>query len=822
MGHEVFYPRTAAREEKRQANEALGRSFCKTLAEPITNSDSSAKRKLKIPQASGLVDFMLSVSKGTQMDTEALRARLKGRYPRRVVVVEVVTSKSTGRQVGEIVVIDQAEGMSTANVKRALYDIAGDRSDLAGGIEGRNLFGRGLSDVMRAHSIKGQSKDLQPLVQTFDGKELTIAQGEWGERWTINLRDERNPPKAMFKETFLDPSSEGTAIRFVISDRARAQGCKIPDHPKILWRLANFYILRLIASDPNVELVLRQYRKAKEIIEAPIQYNFPVGQVIESFSRTFEPAKFGLEVDPLKADFVIVRSESEHPLAGGALERDGRERGILIVDDLDAVYDLTFVDPDYERADYLARIYGVIRVNGLRTVLESYLNAEPPTSPLLPTRDGFNRDHEFAKALIEFLAENLRPIYEKERKIAEEKDRSNLSSETKKRIDDALKHLNKYFQQITELTGGGVGPDPPPVPKPTDPVVFFPKHTKPTAGRPRQVLLLVRDDIIKSGAEVVASASEGISVEPETARIDKKECPRWPPHKEFFALQFSLNASIVGQKGKIDAVVEGKDGDIEALLQIEDVLAEQQIEVPETLEFRPIESMGRPGRRNNLVLFVNPAIVSAGKHVGIKITKRTGSVMLISPDGENCDVIDVKLDLAQHLVKGQEVFRVLIPWKGTGWGQHAQVQAIVKIGGEKFTAVAKIRLDEAEDGGFFKDVKYYDLGEETLAPSKIQPGEIVINSRDRLNREIFGEGETTEELKAAFDRSIRGNPIAQQRLATLLVEEASYRALEHLHRENKLLGLTEHREVTVLHEAIDKYKYESAFDVYKALTKSKS
>ncbi len=73
MGHDVFQPRTAVREEKRQANEALGRSFCKTLAEPITNSDSSAKRKFNIPQASGLVDLMLSVPKGTQMDTDALR-----------------------------------------------------------------------------------------------------------------------------------------------------------------------------------------------------------------------------------------------------------------------------------------------------------------------------------------------------------------------------------------------------------------------------------------------------------------------------------------------------------------------------------------------------------------------------------------------------------------------------------------------------------------------------------------------------------------------------------------------------------------------------
>src|SRR2546428_4972785 len=124
MGHDVFRPKTAVREEKRQANEALGRSFCKTLAEPITNSDSSAKRKHKIPQASGLIDLMLAVPKGSQLDTTALRTQLLERYPKRTIVSELVTAKSSGRPVGEVVVIDQAEGMSTASVKEALQDIA--------------------------------------------------------------------------------------------------------------------------------------------------------------------------------------------------------------------------------------------------------------------------------------------------------------------------------------------------------------------------------------------------------------------------------------------------------------------------------------------------------------------------------------------------------------------------------------------------------------------------------------------------------------------------------------------------------------------------
>src|SRR4029078_6235402 len=109
---------------------------------------------------------------------------------------------------------------------------------------------------------------------------------------------------------------------------------------------------------------------------------------------TFDSRKWGLGAGSLKVEFLVARSDSERGLRELGLDRDCRENGMLIVDELDAVYDLTFADPDYEKADFLSRIYGIVRVNGLRQVLESYLDAEAPTSPLRPDRDGFNRDNE--------------------------------------------------------------------------------------------------------------------------------------------------------------------------------------------------------------------------------------------------------------------------------------------------------------------------------------------------------------------------------------------------------------------------------------------
>jgi len=110
------------------------------------------------------------------------------------------------------------------------------------------------------------------------------------------------------------------------------------------------------------------------------------------------------------------------------------------------------------------------------------------------------------------MADQLRPCYEKERKRIEEKEHGKLSAATRKRIDEALKHLNKYFQEITDRTGTGDGADDRNPPAPKDPVAFFPKTTSPIVGRPRRVLLLVRDDVVSDGCAILATASEGLTV----------------------------------------------------------------------------------------------------------------------------------------------------------------------------------------------------------------------------------------------------------------------------------------------------------------------
>jgi hypothetical protein len=802
MKSDTFYPKTAFREERRQANEALGRSFCKTIAELVTNSDSSAKRKHKLPQTSGLVDLMFREPKGNHLNTAALRTQLAGKQPKRKIIIDVVTARSHGRTPREIVVMDEAQGMGAQELRTALEDIGGDRKDLSGGMTGRNLFGRGLSDVLRAHQ--------GAVVQTFDGKELSSAGGEWvkNEKWTITHDYWDKPQAKEFKNTFLNPTTSGTAVRFVLGDKR----CRIPDPPYIVSKLANFFMLRLIAADPNVELILRQYRTAG-VQTDPVAFDFPVGPVIESFSKTFHP---GHRFDPLKIDFMLVRSERK--LEGLGADREARENGLLIVDDLDAVYDLTFVDPDYEKAEFLRHIFGVVRVHGLRTVLEYHLNKDF-TSPLRVDREGFNREHEFSKALLEFLAQELRPCYDRERKRQEEREKSKFSEQTRRRIEDALKHLNKYFQEITEKSGPGEGGKGPRPEAPTKPVSFFPSSTKLTVGHTRKVLLLVKDDMVKDGCEIIATATDGITVEPETERVYRKQSPRWTPHPNYFCFTFTVTALAVGLHGTVTALVECADGQpVEAVLQVEDVLEEPVIVPPATMEFRPQISMGRPNRRNNMVLYLNPAVITIGHYIRFAIVKRLGGVDLLDEAATAVQQFDVKLDPDRHGVVGQKVLRVLVPWRGTAWNQHATLEARVKVGPDHIIAIGQIRLDEPDpnNAGFFQRVEYDELDDQ--APSKFAAGVITINTLDSLNKLVFGSGATKEEARKEFDRRLSDDPKAQQRLASILLEEASFRALQQLRDDNKL-HLPDRQEVGAIHEQVDKYKFTSAVDVYKALVK---
>ena len=129
---------------------------------------------------------------------------------------------------------------------------------------------------------------------------------------------------------------------------------------------------------------------------------------------------------------------------------------------------------------------------------------------------------------------------------------------------------------------------------------------------------------------------------------------------------------------------------------------------------------------------------------------------------------------------------------------------------------ARLHEPDPNDAGFFKEVKYDEIDQ--LAASSFSAGTITVNTRDPLNQIIFGKGSTKEEAQKEFDRRLSEDQKAQQRLASILLEEASFRALQQLYDDNKL-SWGQDREIAEIHGQIDRYKFTSAVDVYRALVR---
>jgi hypothetical protein len=71
----------------------------------------------------------------------------------------------------------------------------------------------------------------------------------------------------------------------------------------------------------------------------------------------------------------VLIARSDQPLQSDPLHIDRRENGLLFVDDNDAVMDLTLL-PEYDRNHYLNHVFGIVRRDGIRSLLEVKLEAE--------------------------------------------------------------------------------------------------------------------------------------------------------------------------------------------------------------------------------------------------------------------------------------------------------------------------------------------------------------------------------------------------------------------------------------------------------------
>ncbi|MGA8153295.1 MAG: hypothetical protein WB952_20255 [Terriglobales bacterium] len=778
----------APREWARQFANVVS-SFAKTVTEAVTNSDSSYKRKFHLPDSSGLVTEILNCAKGTRLDSAALRAKLSEK-PKREIQIHLYTAKGYERPPRSCDIVDSAEGLSLSDVEAAFRQFAADKSAVSKGRPGRSLFGRGISDVLFGHK-EGE-------LFSYKDNVLTSAKFEFDSKVgkpRVTGSTIQNPTKRQLSDVHLKSGENGTCVRFLLSD-----DCSIPDEGRAIPLLSRFYMLRLINSDPGVGVRVFRYRAAGVVYDDVLDYDFPVGDVI---------GKFGMDLNipeeltkkkflPLRIDGIVCRADLESPLKGREA-RDERENGLLLVDDKDAVLDLTFL-PDFDGAPYLNKIFGVVRLSGIRSILEHYLN-QGKESPLTTTRDGFYLRHEFTQFLFGQLRKQLEPIYRKEEERHKKSESQDLSKAATQRLNDAMRQLNKY---LNDLLGSGEDGTGDAIESKDVPIQFVPAKTKVVVGQPRFVTLLIRTaDAKPKGTIMFDSSNPKIEVSPTSLTVEKGVA-----FKQFLAYRICLRSDTLHESALITVLADGKDGTLDSQLDVTDVVGAPMVEPPLEMEFRPAESVGQPNKKHYAVLYVNLAAVPLGRRIEVSIVKSQGAIGLLDENGKRAESVTVQLE-KKHQIPDSTVARLPIAWSGSGWGQFARIMAETKIpAGKVVTAVATLTLDQEDEGGLIKDIKYRSLGNQKC--SDLVDGVIYINSDHTLNRAVFGTTQEDYAKKMDTDRT------AQYRVCTVITEQSVYRLAEDLVFKNKLL-LVPTAPVTSMREFVDAKTNEFAPKLLKIL-----
>lgn len=781
-----FQVELAPREWQRQFANVV-RSFAKTVTEALTNSDSSYKRKLGLPDSSGFIAEILKCPKGTRLDSAAIRRKLPS-TPKREIQIHLYTAKGYDRPPRSCDIVDSAEGLSFSEVEAAFRQFAADKSAVSKGRPGRSLFGRGISDVLFGHK-EGQ---------LFSYKDTILASAKFEFDSKGNPRvvgtTIQSPTKKQLADIHLKPGENGTCVRFLLSD-----DCRIPDEGILIPLLSRFYMLRLINSDPGVAVRVCRYR-AGTVYDEVLDYDFPVGDVIGTFGMDINiPDELTKKQFPaLRVDGIVCRADLEAPLKGREA-RDARENGLLFVDEKDAVLDLTFL-PDFEGAPYLNKIFGVVRLSGVRSILEHYLN-QGKESPLTTTRDGFDVRHEFTQFLFAELRKQVEPIYRKEEERQRKSESQDLSRAATQRLNDAVRQLNKYLNDLLGSGQDGTGGE-------TEirdvPIQFTPAKTKVVVGQPRFVTLLIRPgDAKPKGIVMLDSSNPKIEVSPSSFTVDKGTA-----FKQFLAYRICLTSDTLHESASITALADGKDGDLECRLEVTDVVGAPMVEPPLEMEFRPAECKGQPNKKHYAALYVNLAAVPFGRKIEVSVVKSQGSIALLDEDGKKSKSVNLKLE-KQYQIPESSVARVPIAWSGGGWGQFARIMAETKTpAGKVVTAIATLTLDQQDEGGLIKKVEYRDLDNQKC--SDLVDGCIYINSAHALNRSVFGATKDEYAKKVDSDRT------AQYRLCAVVTEQSVYRLAEDLYLKNKL-SFPSTAPVTSMREFVDAKTYEFAPKLLKIL-----
>jgi|GEM_PF-1769226 atypical dual specificity phosphatase len=689
--------RTDPRFLRRQFEKSVGKSIPKILTELITNSDDSYKRMSKEEDSrTANEDF------GTN--------------------TVIVDHRKKVIRVG-----DQAQGLSISEMESKFTTYGKESDDRRIGMQTRSLFGKGLRDVLftQKFGVVKSIKDGISCIAEFywddlrhEGMEQPIVEIKQGPRVDKNLRANWGI------------AENGTLVEFRLRDDVR-----LPQHSTLLANMSNFYMLRMINSNPKRKTTLTSFEKSKGKVVDQFHYAFPSGEVKQKKNLILE---YEGQTFPVELELSI----SKESLIQGGLGYEEREGGLLTIDEENNVLDLSLFSFDRDPSAY--HLYGLLRINGVGAFIKEKLNANPPEVILSEEREGLVTNHPFYRALAKLIDPILEPLVKEERK--QTGSRGQFSQETRTKHEDAIEILNKMYRELVGKpeTGEGMHGKKGYVP---DFIGFIRSELTITKQIVTPLAFLANSQTVPDGSEIcIISDNPKITVSPEKFNLDYSKAKDGVVTKILRIVGYESDTV-----GKLEAnVLDHKASTVVSVI-------DKEIFYPENgIEFHPSKVRTRDGKKRKLHLFVDAEKIPLGASISFKCT---------SP---NFVISTSRVEFNEEMKVTPDIGHISIGIEGHGIGQEALVEAKVN----DVTATASVSVVSKKDrklrerGSKFKPPEFMHIP--TLkVQTWIRPddGTILINLSDPVNKGYFGN-----DIESAYS-NCETKLHCQMRLADLVLDE---------------------------------------------------
>jgi len=702
---------TSSRFMKRKICEAMRKSYAKCLAELICNSDESYRR---LSQTESLTD---EVAGSNDMKCIYLFVR---------------------RTSDNFEVVDFAEGMTYKTMEKVFGNFGDEK--ITHSSEGRGLFGQGLLQALLSQEHGG-------VIRSLVDNKLYAGKIRWQKR---NVEGRLEPRMMLDTDTDIEhatkeirhnvhiPNGNGTNVSF------RFKGDSFPQKAKLISRLSNLYLLRLIntAEDRTINVVFLDKNDREESCE-PLLFSWPKGEKIGEIDTimNYENHKISIHGELYRSEEPLSQREAGEDRIGGLLLHDSYR-----------IMDLTLFD--FDSNPYASRFFGRVELKGAYDLIREKLNQSEPEEILTDSRDGFVRSHPFSKQLAKVITDWLSPIVDSEKKAIEQS--TGWDEETRKRTEKAFSVLNELYREVNQGIKG-LGPDEEGEKLPENGLQFDRKNSEIEVNRKYLIGLRVNTEIFPPGTTIlVRSTSEEIEISPIEAVVKKPE-----KEKVVSRVSIRLMGKRIDSTGNLLALI----GDSTASMNVK-VVKEEKYYPSRPMEFNPSRVHSKPNEWASLVLFVKTNIVPIGS-----------VIKFISSDNEVIIENDL-IAIQPSDVKYDDIAIVKSRFKGTGDGIKATVTASAQeLSAEAYLVIRSI---EPPSGGLFKDFELVNKSYNLLTFFDELRGVIEINLNHPLVKRFFGTDVT--EAKARYKSLTH----CQILIASIILDELLYLTLSRAYTENKI------------------------------------